>query len=181
MLEELTGKRVLLVGYGSIGKEIERMLEPFRVELVRIARSARTSPIVHPVTELNTLLPHAQIVILILPHTPESHGLIGATQFALMQQGTLLVNAARGPIVDTTALVEALQSGHVRAAVDVTDPEPLPDHHPLFNHPRALITAHVATPPAPQSPHFAARVRQNLRRFISGEPLLSPVNLEAGY
>jgi phosphoglycerate dehydrogenase-like enzyme len=171
MLEELTGKRVLLVGYGSIGKEIERMLEPFRVELVRIARSARTSPIVHPVTELNTLLPHAQIVILILPHTPESHGLIGARQFALMQQGTLLVNAARGPIVDTTALVEALQSGHVRAAVDVTDPEPLPDGHPLWSCQNLLLTPHVAG----SSPQFAPRsvktAEEELRRYMAGEPL----------
>src|SRR6476469_7506060 len=98
MLEELTDKRVLLVGYGSIGKEIERMLDPFHVEITRVARSARTEPLVHAVTELDRLLPKAQIVVLILPSTPETHWLIDARQLDLMNQGTLLVNAAPGPI-----------------------------------------------------------------------------------
>src|ERR1700679_1183975 len=109
MLEELTGKTVLLVGYGSIGKDIERMLEPFNVDLVRVARSARADPQVHAVSELDSFLPMAQVVILILPATAESNRLIGARQLALMPQGALLVNAARGPIVDTDALVEALR------------------------------------------------------------------------
>ena len=153
MLEELTGKTVLLVGYGAIGKEIERMLAPFRVELTRVARSARTEPKVHAVSELDALFPRAEIVILILPATDESRGLIGAAQFALMHQGALLVNAARGPIVDTDALVEALNSGRIRAALDVTDPEPLPEGHPLWSCPNLLITPHVAG----SSPQFAPR------------------------
>ena len=107
MLEELTGKSVLLVGYGAIGKEIERMLAPFHVELVRVARTRARSG-VHAVSELDSLLPQAEIVILILPSTAESHHLIGSRQLALMRQGALLVNAARGPIVDTDALVDAL-------------------------------------------------------------------------
>jgi phosphoglycerate dehydrogenase-like enzyme len=126
MLEELTGKTVLLVGYGSIGKDIERMLAPFNVDLLRVARTARTDPEVHAVSELDSLLPRAQVVILILPATAESNKLIGARQLALMPQGALLVNAARGPIVDTDALVAALNAGRIRAALDVTDPEPLP-------------------------------------------------------
>src|ERR1035441_849821 len=97
MLEELTAKKVLLIGYGAIGKEIERMLAPFRVDLVRVARSARTDPKVHAVTEIESLLPAAEIVVLIMPLTPESRGLIGTRQFQLMRQGALLVNAARGP------------------------------------------------------------------------------------
>ena len=133
MQEELTGKTVLLVGYGSIGKEIERMLAPFNVELIRVARSARTESAVHAVGELDELLPPAQVVILILPSTAESHHLIGARQMELMQQGALVVNAARGPIVDTDALVAALNAGKIRAALDVTDPEPLPDGHPLWS------------------------------------------------
>ena len=136
MLEELTGKRVLLVGYGAIGKEIERMLAPFHVELVRVARSARDG--VHAVSELDSLLPQAEIVILILPSTAESHHLIGGRQLALMRQGALLVNAARGPVVDTDALVAALHSGRIRAALDVTDPEPLPEGHPLWSCPNLL-------------------------------------------
>ena len=92
------------------------MLAPFHVDLVRVARSPRTEPEVHAVGELDNLLPQAEIVILILPSTEETRGLIGARQFALMRQGALIVNAARGPIVDTDALIDALQSGKIRAA-----------------------------------------------------------------
>ena len=127
MLEELTGKTVLLVGYGSIGKEIERMLEPFHVNIMRVARTrAQRSRTVHAVTELDAPVAAAPVVVLILPSTDETHWLIDARNLTLMQQGALLVNAARGPIVNTDALVEALQSGRIRAALDVTDPEPLP-------------------------------------------------------
>jgi len=175
MLEELTGKRVLLVGHGEIGKEIERMLAPFDVELVRIARTARSEPPVHAVSELDSLLPQAEIVILILPSTAESHHLIGSRQFALMRQGTLLVNAARGPIVDTEALVEALNSGRIRAALDVTDPEPLPEGLPLWTCPNLLLTPHLAG----SSPQFAPRALKTaadeLRRYINGEPLKNVV------
>ncbi|HEY1207927.1 MAG TPA: 2-hydroxyacid dehydrogenase [Terracidiphilus sp.] len=175
MLEELTGKVLLLVGYGAIGKEIERMLEPFHVELVRIARTARANPMVHAVSELDSLLPQAEVVILILPHTAESHHLIGRHQLSLMRQGALLVNAARGPVVDTDALVEALNAGRIRAALDVTDPEPLPEGHPLWSCPNLLLTPHVAG----SSPQFAARslktAADELRRYINGEPLRNVV------
>jgi len=171
MAEELTGKTVLLVGYGAIGKEIERMLGPFHVEILRVARSARTDPEVHAVSELDGLLPRAQIVVLILPSTAESHWLIDSPQFALLQRGALLVNAARGPIVNTDALVAALQSGRIRAAIDVTDPEPLPDGHPLWSCPNLLITPHVGA----STPQFAPRALQTaageLRRYINREPL----------
>jgi phosphoglycerate dehydrogenase-like enzyme len=175
MLEELTGKTVLLVGYGSIGKEIERMLEPFQNRIIRVARTTRQAPEVHAVTELDRLLPQAQVVVLILPATDETHQLIDKQQFDLMKQGTLLVNAARGPIVNTTALVDALQSGKIRAALDVTDPEPLPESHPLWNCPNLLITPHVGG----SSPQFAARsvkiAENELRRYMAGEPLLNVV------
>ncbi len=171
MLEELTGKSVLLIGYGAIGKEIERMLTPFHVELTRVARTARSEPKVYAIVELDSLLPQAEIVILILPLTSESHHLIGSRQLALMRQGALLVNAARGPIVDTDALVEALNSGRIRAALDVTDPEPLPEGHPLWSCPNLLITPHVAG----SSPQFAPRslktAENELRRYLNGEPL----------
>jgi phosphoglycerate dehydrogenase-like enzyme len=171
MLEELTGKTVLLVGYGSIGQDIERMLAPFKVDLVRVARSARTNPEVHAVSDLDELLPRAHVVILILPATAESHHLIGKGQLALMPQGALLVNAARGPIVDTDALVDALNAGRIRAALDVTDPEPLPDGHPLWSCPNLLLTPHVGG----SSPEFARNAVRiaagELRRYIAGEPL----------
>jgi phosphoglycerate dehydrogenase-like enzyme len=161
MLEELTGKNVLLVGYGAIGKEIERMLSPFNVNI----------------GELDSLLPHAEVIVLILPATAESIQLIGPRQFALMSQGTLLVNAARGPIVDTNALVDALHSGRIRAALDVTDPEPLPEGHPLWSCPNLLLTPHVAG----SSPQFAPRAvnvaADELRRYIAGEPLKNAVQI----
>jgi phosphoglycerate dehydrogenase-like enzyme len=175
MLEELTGKTVLLVGYGSIGKDIEKMLGPFHVDLIRMARKARENPKVHAVAELSALLPKAQVVVLILPSTTESRWLIDAPQFALMRQGTLLVNAARGPVVNTDALVEALDSGRIRAALDVTDPEPLPLEHPLWKCPNLLITPHVGG----SSPEFARRslkvAADELRRYMAGEPLLNVV------
>jgi phosphoglycerate dehydrogenase-like enzyme len=174
-LEELTGKKVLMVGYGSIGQEIEQMLAPFKVDLLRVARSPRIEPKVYAVGELDNLLPHAEIVILILPSNEETRGLIGAPQFALMRQGALLVNAARGPIVDTKALIDALQSGKIRAAVDVTDPEPLPDGHPLWSCPNLLITPHVGGS-SPQFSRNALRViAAELRRYIDGEPMQNVV------
>jgi phosphoglycerate dehydrogenase-like enzyme len=170
-LEELTGKTVLLVGHGSIGKDIERMLEPFHVQLIRVARTARTAPLVHPVSDLDSLLPHADVVVLIVPLTAESQGLIGAPQIGLMRQGALLVNAARGGVVQTDALVDALNAGKIRAAVDVTDPEPLPLGHPLWQCPNLLITPHIGG----SSPQFGSRsmkiAADELRRYINGEPL----------
>ena len=177
MLEELTGKTVLMVGHGAIGKEIERMLVPFHVEMLRVARSARREPRVHAVSELDSLLPRADVVVLILPLTVESRGLIGSRQLALMPQGALLVNAGRGPLVQTDALVEALHAGRVRAALDVTDPEPLPEGHPLWSCPNLLITPHVGA----SSPQFARRglktAADELRRYIKGEALRNAVQL----
>jgi phosphoglycerate dehydrogenase-like enzyme len=168
-----------LVGYGAIGKEIERMLAPFAVKMLRVARSARTDPPVAAVGELDSLLGQAQVVVLILPSTAETRHLIGRRQLALMRQGTLLVNAARGPIVDTDALVDALQAGHIRAALDVTDPEPLPDGHPLWRCPNLLLTPHVGG----SSPEFAPRglrvAAAELRRYIAGEPLQNVVQAGA--
>jgi phosphoglycerate dehydrogenase-like enzyme len=171
MLEELTGKKVLLVGYGAIGKQIEKMLAPFQVELIRVARNQRTEPTVHAVSELDNLLPRAEVVVLILPLNAESQGLIGTRQLSLMRQGALLVNAARGPIVNTDALVEALKSGRVRAALDVTDPEPLPDGHPLWGCPNLLLTPHVAASSPQFAPRSLATAANELRRYIDGQPM----------
>lgn len=175
MLESLSGKTVLLVGYGAIAKEIERKLAPFDVKLLRVARRARTVPEVHAVSELDELLPQAEVVVLILPATAESKGLIGRRQLALLRPGTLLVNAARGPVVDTDALVEVLRAGKIRAALDVTDPEPLPEGHPLWSCTNLLITPHVAG----STPQFAVRALRvaadELRRYMKGELLQNVV------
>jgi phosphoglycerate dehydrogenase-like enzyme len=177
MLEELTGKTVLLVGYGAIGREIERMLAPFDVEMLRIARSERAVPKVHAVSELDSLLPRAEVVVLILPATAETRGLIGSRQFELMRPGALLVNAARGPIVDTDALVVALKSGRIRAAIDVTDPEPMPEGHQLWSCPNLLLTPHVGASTPQFSPRALSIAAGELRRYMNGEPLHNVVQL----
>ena len=175
MLEELTGKTVLLVGHGSIGKDIERMLAPFHVHLVRVARNARTEPLVHPVSQLDNLIPQAQVIIVIVPSSNDTRGLIGTRQLELMKHGTLLVNAARGSVVDTDALVATLQSGKIRAAIDVTDPEPLPEGHPLWSCPNLMITPHIGG----SSPEFTPRALRvaadEIRRYMKGEPLQNVV------
>lgn len=173
--EELTGKTVLLIGYGAIGKEIERMLAPFHVDVLRLARRGRTEPEVYAVSELDSLLPKADVVVLILPATAESRGLIGARQFALMRQGALLVNAARGPVVNTDALIEALRAERIRAALDVTDPEPLPEGHPLWSCPNLLITPHVGASTPQFTPRALRTAADELRRYLKGEPLKNVV------
>jgi phosphoglycerate dehydrogenase-like enzyme len=175
MQEELTGKSVLLVGHGAIGKEIERMLTPFRVELVRVARRARVNPNVYAIAVLDRLLPQADVVVLILPSTPETRHLIGERQIELMHQGALLVNAARGPIVDTDALVAALNTGRIRAALDVTDPEPLPVGHPLWKCPNLLITPHIGASTTQFAPRSIKTAEDELRRYLAGQPLKNVV------
>lgn len=174
--EELCGKRVLIVGYGAIGAAIEDRLRAFGVEIVRVARTARDG--VHPVQQLPDLLPAADIVVLIVPFTSETRGLIGAREIALLQPGTLLVNAARGPVVDTDALLAALHAGRIRAAIDVTDPEPLPDGHPLWSAPNLLLTPHVAG----STPQFMVRAMafagEQIGRCLRGEPLQNIVTGE---
>lgn len=177
MIEELTGKSVLVVGYGAIGKEIERMLAPFRVRLVRVARTKRIEPLAHPVTSLDELLPAAEIIILILPLNDASRGMIGPRQFGLMRQGALLVNAARGAVVQSDALVDALNTGKIRAALDVTDPEPLPAEHPLWRCPNLLITPHVAASTPQFTPRALEVVADELRRYLNNQPLQNAVQL----
>jgi len=169
LCDELHGKQVLIVGYGAIGQAIENRLQPFGVSFVRVARTARES--IHSVKELRELLPSADIVILIVPFTSETTGMIGERELALMKHGAVLVNAARGPVVDTEAMLTALHAGRIIAAVDVTDPEPLPDRHPLWTAPNLLITPHVAA----STPMFMVRAIQfagaQIARYMHGEPL----------
>ena len=180
LAEDLSGKTVLIVGYGSIGEAIEARLTPFGVAVLRVARSARETPQVSAVADLHALLPLADIVVAIVPLTDATRGLIGAPEIALMKHGALLVNAARGPVVVTDALVEALQQHRIRAAVDVTDPEPLPPGHPLWSAPNCLITPHIGGS-TPEFIHRAFRfAAQQVRRFIAGQQLENIVT-DAGY
>ncbi len=178
--DDLAGKTVLIVGYGAIGAAIEERLLPFGVRIVRVARRGRAEPEVLAVEHLRRLLPEADVVVTIVPMTAETRGLIGAEEMALMRRGALLVNAARGPVVVTEALVEALEAGHLRAAVDVTDPEPLPEAHPLWRAPNCLITPHVGG----STPEFLARAfrlaARQVARYVAGEQLDNVVR-ESGY
>jgi phosphoglycerate dehydrogenase-like enzyme len=173
LIEELAGMTVMIVGYGSIGKSIEERLTPFGVNFIRVARTAK--PGVESVDKLSDLLHAADVVVLIVPLTPETHHLIDAGAIARMKQGALLVNAARGPVVETDALVKALTENRIRAALDVTDPEPLPAGHPLWNAPNLLLTPHVGG----SSPLYMSRafdlVAAQVRRFANGEPLKNVV------
>ncbi|MGA8162686.1 MAG: 2-hydroxyacid dehydrogenase [Acidobacteriaceae bacterium] len=169
LCEELHGRQVLIVGYGDIGRAIEERLLPFGVEIVRIARTEREG--VYGIEKLMDLLPEADVVVLIVPFTSETTGMMGAAQIARMKQGALLVNAARGPVVHTDALLAALNEGRIQAAIDVTDPEPLPDGHPLWSAPNLLITPHIAGSTAmfmKRAMQFAAA---QVGRYLRGEPL----------
>ncbi|WP_017935658.1 2-hydroxyacid dehydrogenase [Nocardioides sp. Iso805N] len=167
--ESLADKRVLIIGYGAIGAAIESRLLPFECEVVRVARSGRDG--VHAIGELPDLLPDADVVVLIVPLTEETRGLVDADFLGRMRPGALLVNVARGAVVDTTALVEALHAGRIRAALDVADPEPLPADHPLWSAPGLLISPHVGGASSAMWPRAYRLVRQQLERFAAGEPL----------
>ena len=169
----LADRHVLIVGYGRIGAAIERRLAGFEVASVtRVARSARTGDVeVHGTSELLGLLPHADVVIVIAPLTPETEGLIGAAALAAMPDGALVVNVARGRLVDTDALVAETSSGRLRAALDVTDPEPLPPNHPLWGIPGVLISPHVGGASDAFFPRADRLVAAQLRRYAAGEPL----------
>ncbi len=176
--ESLADQTVLIVGYGSIGEAVERMLAPFGAAVERIARHAR--PGVSSMDDLPTVLPAADIVILLVPVTPATTGMVDARFLAQMHDQALLVNAARGSIVDTDALLAELRSGRLRAALDVTDPEPLPAGHPLWTAPGLLLTPHVAGAMTTAIPRVMAVVRDQLARYAAGEPLLNVVG-EQGY
>ncbi|WFB07257.1 2-hydroxyacid dehydrogenase [Streptomyces sp. LX-29] len=170
----LADKTVLIVGYGAIGAAIEDRLAPFECErVVRVARTARASERgpVHPIDDLPRLLPDADVVVLATPLTEATRGLAGAAFLGRMKDGALLVNIARGPVVDTKALLAELESGRLRAALDVTDPEPLPTGHPLWQAPGVLITPHVGGPSSAFRPRAERLLRDQLRRFAAGEPL----------
>ncbi|MEU9441783.1 2-hydroxyacid dehydrogenase [Streptomyces sp. NPDC048304] len=170
----LADKSVLIVGYGSIGAAVEDRLAPFEVARVaRVARSERTTARgpVHPLTELPSLLPHADVVILSTPLTEQTRGLVDAQFLARMKDGALLVNVARGPVVDTKALLAELESGRITAALDVTDPEPLPPGHPLWQAPGVLVSPHVGGPTSAFLPRAKRLLVEQLTRFVNQEPL----------
>ncbi|WP_405967890.1 2-hydroxyacid dehydrogenase [Streptomyces sp. NBC_00015] len=170
----LADKSVLIVGYGSIGSAIEDRLVPFEVARVaRVARSWRTTARgpVHPIAELPALLPEADVVILCTPLNDSTLGLADAEFLARMKDGALLVNVARGGVVDTKALLTEVESGRLTAALDVTDPEPLPPGHPLWSAPGVLVSPHVGGPTSAFLPRAVRLLVDQLGRFVNREPL----------
>ena len=179
--ESLADRRVLLVGFGGVGKAIARRLAPFEVDLTAVARTARAEQVdgvgevrVHGMDELDALLPQAEIVALSLPASDETQHLFDAERIARMAPGALLVNVGRGPLVDTDALVAALNANTIRAASDVFEEEPLPAGHPLWTAPNLLITPHGGGASTAMNPRIARLIRRQIDRMLAGEP---PVNI----
>ncbi|MEV6106713.1 2-hydroxyacid dehydrogenase [Streptomyces sp. NPDC051940] len=170
----LADKTVAIVGYGAIGSAVEDRLAGFEcARVLRFARSSRATPRgpVHAMDEIPALLPDADVVVLVTPLTDETRGLADAEFLARMKDGALLVNVARGPVVDTKALLAEVESGRLRAALDVTDPEPLPPGHPLWDAPGVLISPHVGGPTSAFLPRAKRLLAGQLQRFAAGEPL----------
>ena len=181
--DQLAGKKVLIVGYGAIGAAVERRLAGFEVTVRRVARNPRPgvggageAGEVAGVADLPSLLSEADVVVLLVPFTPESKGLADSDFLARMKDGALLVNAARGAVVDTAALVAEVASGRLRAAVDVTDPEPLPPGHDLWSLPGMFITPHVAASTPVSRQRAAQLVREQAEAYLRGEPLRNVIS-----
>jgi phosphoglycerate dehydrogenase-like enzyme len=163
--------RVLIIGYGSVGSALDARLCACDAETVRVARRPRPDEQVFGVADLDGLLPSADIVVLITPLSAESRGLLNARRLALLPDGALVVNVGRGPVLDTSALLAETMSGRLRAALDVTDPEPLPPGHPLWHSPGTIITPHVAGGADTFYPKAKDFIVQQVRRFAAGKPL----------
>lgn len=169
-IDDLEGRTVLVLGYGSIGRALASRLAPFGARVVGVAQHARPDAVTPE--SLPRLLPDADVVVDLLPLTPHTRKFVDAEFFSRMKPGAIFVNAGRGGTVDTDALLDALRSGRIRAALDVTDPEPLPAEHPLWKEPHVLITPHIAGTVA-RWEHRAYRFAgEQIRRYAAGQPLL---------
>jgi len=173
MPRELAGSKVLIVGHGSIGRAVEDRLRPFGVEVTGVASRRRGTT--YGVDALDELLPRADIVIVLLPATPGTVGLMDRQRLARLKTGALLVNAGRGAVVDTDALCAELESGRLEAALDVTDPEPLPPESPLWRLPNVLVTPHIAGDSPAADQRVYELVGDQIRRHLKGDPLLNVV------
>jgi phosphoglycerate dehydrogenase-like enzyme len=167
--DSINDRKIGIVGFGSIGTTIARMLSGFSVEIVAFTQSGRDNTIA--ITDLDKHLPSLDVVILILPLTKESKHLFDARRLALMKDGALLVNVARGPIVDTDALVKELNSGRITAGLDVTDPEPLPKGHPLWSAKGVLISPHVGGNSSAFEKRARRLIESQLNLLAQGKPL----------
>ena len=173
----LADQRVLLLGYGGVGKAVASRLAPFEVDVVAVASRARDEDgvHVHAVEELPDLLPHADIVILTLPGGEATRHIIDDDALSALPDGALVVNVGRGSLIDPEALLDHARRGRIRAALDVTEPEPLPEGHPLWSAPGVLVVPHVGGLSAAMRPRIATLVRRQIERMLSGEPPLNVV------
>ena len=167
--KSINDRRIGIIGFGSIGSTIAKMLSGFSVEILPFTQSGRDNTTA--ISDLDKHLPTLDVVILILPLTPESKHLFNAKRLSLMKDGALLVNVARGPIVDTDALVKELNSGRITAAVDVTDPEPLPSDHPLWQAKGVLISPHVGGNTTAFEKRARKLIESQLNLLAEGKPL----------
>ena len=183
--QNLHDANVVILGGGGITEELVPLLAPFRCDITVLRRSAEPFPgatSTWTLADLDAVLPHADAVVLALALTPETHHVIGAEQLALMKSSAWIVNVARGGHIDTAALIAALEADSIGgAALDVTEPEPLPDSSRLWTLPNCLVTPHVANTPEMGLVLLAQRVGQNVTRYLTNERLLGPVDIEAGY
>jgi phosphoglycerate dehydrogenase-like enzyme len=172
---ELAGKRVVILGFGSIGSAVAERLRPFGVEVIGVARTPRVAEGVLGLDDVDAVLSRADVLVDLLPLTRETSRFLDGRRLALLRDGTLVVNGGRGRTVDTEALVAELERGRLRAALDVTEPEPLPQGHRLWTLPNALITPHVAGDSPAATARAFALAGDQVRRFAAGEPLLNQV------
>ncbi|NII69592.1 phosphoglycerate dehydrogenase-like enzyme [Microbacterium ulmi] len=175
--ESLADRRVLLLGYGGVGKAIAARLRPFEVSLAAVASRAREEEgmPVHALDELPALLPETDIVVASLPGGDATWHIVDDAFLAALPDGALVVNVGRGGLIDTDALVRHASAGRIRAALDVTDPEPLPAHHPLWSVPGVLIVPHVGGASSAMRPRIATLVRTQVERMLAGEEPLNVV------
>ncbi|TDT33135.1 2-hydroxyacid dehydrogenase [Naumannella halotolerans] len=171
----IADQRVLIIGYGHIGKGIEARLSGFETaSITKVASRARDD--IRGVDELDQLLPEADVVFVIAPYTPRTDKLLDAEKLALLPDGALVVNVARGKLIDTEALIAETGSGRLRAALDVTEPEPLPADHPLWRAPGVVISPHIGGAASSFEPRIGRLIGEQLRRWAAGEELLNKVN-----
>lgn len=181
----LRGATVGILGAGGVGQEAMKYLNPLGVRVIAISRTGRHitgAALSLAADQFHSVLGEIDYLVVSAPSTPDTHAFIGATELDTMKDDAWIINVARGSLIDTDALVAALTARTIGgAALDVTDPEPLPEHHPLWTLPNVLVTPHVANPKPAQHRQLQDRVTENVRRFVHGEELLGIVDLTRGY
>jgi len=186
---DLEGRGVVIVGLGGVGQEVARVCQALGMRIIGVDLpdfpiDSLPFPLdeFFPVGELRKALPQAEHLVLIVPHTPETEGLIGAEELALMPQGSILVNIGRGPLVDEAALVDALNSGHIGGAgLDVFQEEPLPEESPFWEMPNVLVSPHSGSTSDQENRRITDLFCENLRRFLADEPMINLLQLDRLY